>query len=425
MIMTLLGCDSKTVKTDQISHSEIANYQQVMEDLKTYLEKENGQLWSHQLYGSLMLVNPKNRIVFANEPDNAAILTKNGSIYTGILPDEINIANTFIEWNGKRWTTVILPLPEDANERMNLLTHELFHRIQPEIGFDNLPYETSDHLDTKEGRIYLKLELEALKMALNTENIDMQNQYIRDAIIFREYRYQLFPGSKEIENILEINEGLAEYTGSILSGRNDSLLRCHYVQFIETLSENPTFISSFTYLTIPVYGFFMQKSDKHWNLKITKETNLTDFITDFNEIEISDSLNNYVVRIRDDYNYQQINDYEIKRDEDKKALLALLDSKFKKNPVLVIPFKNMNISFNPGNLVPYRDMGTYYPNLRITDNWGILTVENGALVSKNWDKVIVTEPTETNGEISGDGWTLELKNGWKIEKSDANYFVAK
>ena len=58
--------------------------------------------------------------------------------------------------------------------------------------------------------------------------------------------------------------------------------------------------------------------------------------------------------------------------------------------MVVIPLQNMRIDFNPGNLIPYKDLGTYYPNLRITDDWGILVVENGALVGKKWDKVTVS-----------------------------------
>jgi len=41
--------------------------------------------------------------------------------------------------------------------------------------------------------------------------------------------------------------------------------------------------------------------------------------------------------------------------------------------------ENMSISFDPRNLVPLDDVGTVYPNLRITDNWQILSVDSGAL----------------------------------------------
>ncbi len=424
--ISFLSCNSTTNKTAKIEESEITKYENVFKDLKNYLAKENGKLWNHQLYGSLLFVNQDDRTIIANEKDTKGILTKNGEIYIGILPNEINIANTAFDWNGKRWTMVMLPLPRDYNERLNLLTHELFHRIQPEIGFANLYQKSCGHLDNIDGRIYLKLELEALKKALTTNIEIKQKEHIINALLFRAYRHQIFPNAKENENLLELNEGLAEYTGTTLSDRNDKDLRAHYIQAIEKLYENPTFVSSFAYRTIPVYGYYMKQYDETWNLKISEKTNLTDYIAEFFHISIPVNLKDSVFQNRDRYNYTQINDFETKREKKQKELIAILDNKFQENPILVIPFQNMNISYNPSNLIPYRDLGTVYPNLRITDNWGILTVEKGALVGKNWGKVIVSEPTKiTDKIIEGNGWKLELNKNWELTKIKENYTLKK
>lgn len=81
----------------------------------------------------------------------------------------------------------------------------------------------------------------------------------------------------------------------------------------------------------------------------------------------------------------------------------------------------MNVSFDPRNMVPIEDKGTVYPNIRVTDKWGILTVENGALMSPNWDKISISNPTQTTDKkISGDGWTLELSNGYTVEKDQTS-----
>jgi len=424
--ISFVSCNSTTNKTDEIEKSEITKFENLFKDLGKYLTKENGKLWNHQLYGPLLFVNQDNRTIIANEKDTKGILTKNGEIYTGILPNEINIANTAFDWNGKRWTMVMLPLPKDYNERLDLLTHELFHRIQPEIGFANLYQKSCSHLDNIDGRTYLKLELKKKKKALTTNNENQQKEHINNALLFRAYRHQIFQNAKENENILELNEGLAEYTGTTLSDRNDKDLKTHYIQAIESLYKNPTFVRSFAYRTIPVYGYYMRQKDETWNLKISEKTNLTDHFTEFLTISIPVNLKDSIFQLRDDYNYTQINDFEIKRDEKQKEIIAKLDKKFKENPILVIPFQNMNISFNPGNLIPYRDLGTVYPNLRITDNWGILTVEKGALVGKNWGKVIVSEPAKTSDKIiEGDGWKLELNNDWELVKIKENYTLKK
>jgi hypothetical protein len=77
----------------------------------------------------------------------------------------------------------------------------------------------------------------------------------------------------------------------------------------------------------------------------------------------------------------------------------------------------MNIQFDPQNLIPIENIGTVYPNLRITDNWGILTVTNEALLSSDWQSIWISLPdnytnqTET-GNIKSNDWVLELKKGW-------------
>jgi hypothetical protein len=80
----------------------------------------------------------------------------------------------------------------------------------------------------------------------------------------------------------------------------------------------------------------------------------------------------------------------------------------------------MNVSFDPRNIMPLEDKGTVYPNIRITDDWGILTVTKGALLSPTWNSVAVTIPIRIGEEeVLGDGWTLELKPDFVVQKEDA------
>ena len=320
----------------------------------------------------------------------------------------------------------MLPLPKDYNERLNLLTHELFHRIQPKIGFANLNEKQSNHLDDLNGRIFLKLELEALKKALNSNNEIIRQKHIENALLFRNYRYELYAGAKEIENTLELKEGLAEYTGSILSNRTDENLKKHYIQAINNFYNNPTFVKSFAYRTIPVYGYLMNLKDTNWNKKISGNTNLTDFIIKFFNVTKPVNLKEAVTKSRLAYNFEEISEFEVIRDNKQKSLIAEYELKFQENPVLVIQFENMNIGYDPRNIMPLNDLGTVYPNLRVTDNWGILTVENGALLSNKWDKVTVSKPTKiTNKIIKGDGWKLELNKNWKLKEINENYTLIK
>ena len=255
-----------------------------------------------------------------------------------------------------------------------------------------------------------------------SDNDTVRQKHTRDALLFRHYRYKLYPGAKETENTLEINEGLAEYTGSILSGRTDEKLKEHYIKAINNFYNDPTFVRSFAYVTIPVYGYFMNLKDKNWNKGISKSTNLTDFMTEFFNVTVPANLKETINNIKAGYCFNIISAFEIKRNNEHKKLIAEYEVKFLKNPTLTIRFENMNISFDPRNIMPFRNLGTIYPNIKITDNWGILTVENGALLGKNWHKVTVSEPIEiTNKIIKGDGWMLELNKNWKVIKIGENY----
>jgi len=319
---------------------------------------------------------------------------------------------------------VALPLPETKEERLNLLIHESFHRIQPALGFDSLNETQCIHLDSKPGRIYLVLELEALKSALRSSEPEI---HIKNALMFRHYRYHIFPEAKQAENSLEMNEGLAEYTGSILSERKEPDLKKHYTSKIDWFYTMPTFVRSFAYFTIPVYGYFMQKTARDWNLQITREINLTDFISGFWGINVQELTNGDVLKLGKQYGIDSIMEKETRREAEKETLKRKYKKIFLSDSVVELGFENMNIGFNPSNIMPLDSFGTIYPNLRITDNWGILEVDScGALVSSGWNKVTISYPEIiTDTIISGRGWRLMLNDSWKLDKTETKYSVNK
>lgn len=396
------------------------------DELKTASKKNIG-LWNKDLYGPMILIDPKTRELFANEPDLEGILKGNGTTYSGILPAAVNIANTAVNWGGKRWAMAMLPLSENKENRINLLAHESFHSIQPSLGF-TLNNAENNHLDQKKGRIYLRLELEALKQAIHSNSEKEMKQHLTSAFTFRKYRNTLYKGSETTENLLELNEGIAEFTGLIVSGRNKEQARSSLLNGIDGFMKNPTFVRSFAYYTTPVYGYLLYQKDPDWNKKIDAKTNLTSYFSKALDIRIQADLQKEVKKRSDHYNGQSIIKEETEREEQTKRLIAEYKLKFIQQPHFEIKFEKMNVSFDPRNIMPVEDLGTVYPNIRITDLWGILTIENGALMSPNWDKISISNPVKTeNRKVSGDGWTLELKDGYTITKDEGsgNYKLSK
>lgn len=375
----------------------------------------------------MLFVDKGTRKVYANYPDSLNYLKKEKSIYVVILPKEINIANTAVRWNGVNWAMYMLPLPDKKKERIGLLAHELFHRAQTNLGF-KLSNPNNNHLDQKEGRILLRLELEALKEAFFKNSDKEVQRELTNAFIFRQQRYKTFPGADSTENMLELNEGLAEYTGVMMSGRNDEEMKSHFLESINTFLMNPTFVRSFAYQTTPIYGYLLNKMKPGWNREITSQTNLTKYFqTQFN-VHLFNNLDAIIARIGEHYGGEKIISEEIKREEEIKTRIQTYKKILIEQAHLEIRFQNMNISFDPRNIILLEDKGTVYPNIRVTDNWGILTVTEGALMSPNWDKLSVSMPTQINEEkVSGEGWVLELKNGFVVQRDmpNSNYILKK
>ncbi len=407
----------------QMSSDTLISYQgylKVFQQIDSLLQIDNGKLWGHQLYGPIMLIDPQTRIFVSNQNNFTASFTKIGEVYIDTLPDEINIANTAIDWGQQRWTMVMTPLPEDASANHNLIIHELFHRIQPELGFDNLNEQTNGHLDSYSGRVLLKLELEALRKSLNVDNLRLRSEHLANALAFRLKR-QSDPNLKISENSLEINEGLAEYTGVILSSRSKEELEQHFSNSIDRFYINETFVRSFAYQTVPIYGFHLKALKPNWSLEITAETVLTDYFIRSFDLDIP--LEPYEAIASDyDYNFKQIILEERTREERRKATIAKYKEIFLEKPTLTLYLKDMSISFDPRNITPLEDLGTIYPNLKVIDKWGTLTVEEGALLSADWTTITVSAPTEIQGTtVNGSGWKLELNEPWEIEESLGNF----
>ena len=385
-------------------------------------------LWDKDIYGPILVVDPASRELYANVADREGHLSLNNGIYRGLLPREVTIANTDFEWGGIHWAMVKMPLPRDRFDRVDLITHELFHSAQSSLGF-HFRTEENSHLDHKDGRIYLRLELAALLEALQSGRYTRSEEHLRNALIFRKFRHQLFRGAETAENSLELLEGLATYTGQMMSGRDKWQWREYLIMRLITFLQTPTYVRTFAYETVPVYGFFLYQKDNHWNKEIGSESDLTAFFSEAFGMDKRILLQTYVKQLAEEYNGRAIVDAELKRELSNSARLDIYRRKFLEEPHLEIRLEDMNMSFDLNNLIPLdEDEGTVYHTIQISDRWGILTVEGGgALLRADWRWVIVSEPLEITGErVTGEGWIIELNEGYFIEETPSgDYLLSK
>jgi hypothetical protein len=360
----------------------------------------------------MLFVDRKTRTVVANQADKEGFLTKNGDIFVGELPAKINIANTATDWAGMKWTMIVFPLPEDKYRRANLMAHELWHRIQNEIGFPSSG-AANNHLDSRDGRVWLQLEWRALAAALNFRG-KQRRQAIADALLFRAYRRAIFPQAASQEREMEMHEGLAEYTGVKLSG-SPNLAQYVVDKDIKEATSKQTFVRSFAYATGPAYGVLLDATGENWRKDLKRDDDLGLLLHEGLAIKPPQNIKQKAEARAKNYDGDTLQAAEMERENNRQKLLAAYRAKLVDGPVLAIPLQQMSMQMNPGNLVPLDSFGTVYPDIRIVDVWGILTVSKGALINSTFSKVYVSAPSGlSSSPIQGDGWTLELNPGWTI-----------
>lgn len=385
-------------------------------------QREGGRTWGQSLYGPVLLVESDSRRLLANVPDSASLLHADQGLYTGLLPASVNIANTALQWGGRRWSMLRWPLqvwppPEDEAARLTLLAHEAFHRLQPQLGF-RLPEVDNAHLDEEQGRVYLLLELAALRQALAAPTVAAARPHVRAALVFRAYRRQLFPAAAGSENTLELNEGLAEYTGQVVGGgpRPQATARLQHNLDYFTQDTASSFVRSFAYHTVPLYGFLLRQQQPAWTRQVTARTDLTALFANAFGATPAANLPAQTRAALLRYGGQALLGRERARERRRQQQRALYRHQFLEAPHLEIPLRKMNMAFNPSTALPLGPAGTVYPTLRVTDEWGVLEAISGALMGANWDKVTVAYPTTEAPTVQGPGYTLTLNVGWQLHR---------
>ena len=387
------------------------------------LASRDQQIWNTKVYGPMLFVEPESRIAYANMPDSARILQPDGDIYKGVLPKELMLANTAIDWEGKKWSVVLWPTLTNLDDRTNLLLHESFHRIQAGLGLPERS-PTVDHLSSMYGRIYFLLELQALKAALG-KPVGQRNTDLSNALLFRAKRQELFPKTFDNERVLEMSEGLAEYTGVILGRPKDSI-RPHLYQQIDSAGERKSLIRSCAYFTGPVYGYLLYEKSPGWTQKIDSNSDLPLLISKYYHISLPEHpVNAALARLEHQYNADAIIRSEKQKEELRLATVHRYVDLFTQRPVLTITLLKMGIEFNPNTLFDLGDYGTVYPTAHIKDTWGQLTVSSGGVLMKDWK--VITLPADADLHIDGrviegKGWQLLLNEHWEMVKVDSLHY---
>lgn len=383
---------------------------------KAISDQDGGLTWGTRVYGPVLLVDPETREVVANQPDAGAALKPSGGLWVGRLPEAVQIANTATEWSGTRWTMLMWPLPGEGRACGVILAHEGFHCIQPAL---KLPASDAicGHLDGPIGRVWLQLEWRALERAL-LETGPARRSAIRDALVFRRHRRTLIKEASGDENRLELNEGLAEYTGVRLAHPNPVDRRAAAIFALRGGPEKPSLIRSFAYASGPAYGVLLDETPLDWRKRLDVGADIGQFLGRAYRIPAGGAGEGAAEAAARRYGGGRLFADEARKAKKQERRIAEMRRRFVEGPVLVLPVTGQfKYGFNPNNLVSLDEHSTVYPWLRVTDAWGTLEANGAMMIQEKGvvTRVVVPAPTKLEGgKATGDDWSLELAPGFGI-----------
>jgi hypothetical protein len=407
-----------------ISFDTISQY---FNEAKKICDKDNGKLWGKPLWSPIIVINRNTRVFAANENDSTGSLKKVNDVYTGIFPENKIISNSTVEFDGKFWTMVSYPISNDPLERKMLFIHEMFHHLQKHLNLETKGGYDNKHMDKNIARVLIKLEWNALVKALNSKG-HKQISAITDALIFRNYRRQIFPGADTNENRFEMQEGLADYTAIklCLNDKNSIIKEIAVKKKYSWYKES--YVRSFGYFSGACYAVLLDFSGENWKKDLNENSDLGELLKQHFKIKLPENLKREYDLIKNKYGFDSISVFENKREQRMKKVADDYREEYTVKPHLIIKLLNGHFGFSPSNLVSLDSLGTVYPFIVITDDWGNLNVNsNGCLLSEDWRTAIISsEDLKINGNIiTGKDWVLKLNDKWKIETQGTNYILVK
>lgn len=393
------------------------------EKVKKICDKDNGKLWGISLYGPILVIDKTSKMIVANQPDLEGQLKQQGKVYVGYYPKNSIVACTATKFAGKSWVMVSFPFEEkDTFDLYHTYIHESFHRIQGELGFNCGGYG-NNHMDKMDARIYLHLEWQALLEAI-AKSGENRNRAIRDALLFRQHRRQLFSGADSMENRFELHEGLADYTAYKLCFNSESEIKDKIFESKSKYFDNDgSCVRTFGYYSGLLYAYLLDETSDLWQKKLKCGDDLGLLLQHLSNIDISTDTAHWLNQSKARYPYEKIYNQELEINNKKEKILSDYRIRFTKNPVLIIDLisARLGIYMSPH---PLDTLGTVWPTIDISDKWGFLRViDKGCLITSK--KAIVTaDNINIEGQIiSGDGWNLKLNDNWTIVKQNENYMI--
>jgi hypothetical protein len=418
-LISCMGC-SKKEAPGYFTTEKAADY---FKDVEELCLQDNGELWGKNLYGPIMFVDRSTRRIIANFPDAEGHLKGRDGIYTGTYPNELIVYNEPVVFGGTTFAMVPVPNQEDDPWIKSMSIHALFHCFQKANGYKNTFIE-HDKFDEKDARLWIKLEWKALKKALTSEG-EERVMAIRDALVFRNTNRELFGLDKE-ELRYETHEGLASFTDMKFTNSTPASLKTRLLDNLDWMYSMPSFSVFYGNTSGSIYSSLLYDAGFDFRSISIDSADLGDLVQQAYKVELPEICRDVAGSLGLCYDFDKISKEEDDRMKSIHEELHKLTSTFTGKEVVYIELVSPYFDFEPEDVQPVDTMGTLYSSIRVSDNWGKLTVEKGGCLISGSNRYIRMTAKDINFEknrVVGNGWNLILNQGWELSKVDQNYIL--
>ncbi len=389
-------------------------------------DSDNGSLWGKNLYGPVMFVDRTTRKIVANYPDKEGLLKEKEGIYTGLFPRENIINNTALQFGGTLFGLAPLPVEEDEFRIVTRAVHCLFHRYQDSTGFTSSGYNTG-HMDERNARVWLKLEWKALRKAIDSDGPDKQVA-VRDALIFRGASDELYQTFTRDRIRFETYEGLSSFTHLKLTANSPGEYKTRLFENLDRVYNLTSYARTYGSIHGALYATLMD--DKGFDFKTirSEDTDMSDIVRILYEVTLPEVCRDVAGSLALNYDYETIKEEEARHEQVINERLTRTVSTFTDKPVVYFELISPYFDFEPEDIRPLGSHGTLYNQIRVSDNWGKLTVEKGGCLVSNTFKYLRIPAkgfTVNKNRVEGEGWHLILNSDYEIVLVEQNYFVRK
>ena len=423
--------------TEKVAENKKTEPERLRKKIKTELFKakeillaENGKLWGENIWSDNILILDFDNTIYTTKPLQDSNTSDSIIYYKKISENILGFSNAAQKYNGKEYAVVLTNYLDDNSAT---IIHELFHILQHKhISLNGNPIQYLDNYDARE---WMRLEYQSLKNALNAINLNNKKseveKYVNDALLFRKIRQSKYKEYLQKEIEIETSEGLANYTGFILSTYPNKYKKA--ISEINQREKAETYTRPFPYATGPAYGLIFDYLKINWKIGLDTTYNfLKIYETKYLKKEIK--LNDKIIKIaKQRNNFQVIHKQELDRKIKNEKIIKYYTNVFIEKPTLTVKLVDSlyGRTFDMNGTIVLKDKGIVFSMIKGVDgsknNFGNFNTIKGkeklgvSGVLYSFDGTQYTFPMPIKIEknrIIGNYYVINLNEGWEVKKID-------